>query len=169
MFFVTVFLIYNGRNSKINEASIILYSDTENITIDNSLPVSDDFGREIHGEVSSAYKYLDFEIVNVSSSVKEYQIFINKNDFNTNEINNDFVKFYLTDDKNYPLGEFDSNKIPSYVDLRYIKDLPSKKLLYTGKIDKYQRKKFVIKVWVSDNYSSLSKSYFSFDIGARAV
>ena len=34
-----------------------------------------------------------------------------------------------------------------------------------NKIDKYQQKKFVIRVWVSDNYVSSSDNYFSFDIG----
>ena len=57
----------------------------------------------------------------------------------------------------------------SSVDLKYIKDLPKKKLLYTGKLDKYQRKKFTIRVWVTDNYVSSSENYFSFDVGARAI
>lgn len=161
--------IYNEKNVNINEASVILYSDSENITIDSSLPVSDKFGKDIHGEVLSSYKYLEFEIVNVSSEVRDYQLYITKNDFSTNEINNEFVKIYLTDDKNNPIDGFESNKVPSYVDLKYIKDLPSNKLLYKDKIDKYQKRKFIIKVWVADNYSSSSENYFSFDIGVRAI
>ena len=39
----------------------------------------------------------------------------------------------------------------------YIKDKASSKLLYTGKIDKYQKKKYNIKVWVTDNYASKIK------------
>lgn len=161
--------IYNEKHTGINEASVILYSDSENITIDSSLPVSDKFGKEIHGEVSNSYKYLEFEIVNVSSKVRDYQLYITKNDFSTNEINNEFVKIYLTDDKNNPVDGFDSGKVPSYVDLKYINDLPSNKLLYKDKIDNYQRRKFIVKVWVTDNYSSSSENYFSFDIGVRAI
>ena len=162
-------LIYNRRVERINEANVILYAEDENITIDDSLPVSDKFGKEARDELSSSYKYLEFEIVNVSSEVRDYQLYITKNDFSTNEINNEFVKIYLTDDKNNPIDGFESSKVPSYVDLKYIKDLPSNKLLYKDKIDKYQKRKFIIKVWVADNYSSSSENYFSFDIGVRAI
>ena len=169
LLFIIGTFVYKERVDKVNEASIILYSDAENITIDDSLPVSDKFGKDIHGEVLSAYKYLDFEVVNVSAEARDYQIFITKNDLSTNEINNEYVKFYLTDDKDNPVDNFTDSKVPSYVDLKYIKDLPKKKLLYTGKLDKYQRRKFTIKVWVTDNYVSSSENYFSFDISARAI
>lgn len=162
-------LIYNRRVERINEANVILYAEDENITIDDSLPVSDKFGKEAKDELSSSYKYLEFEIVNVSSRPRDYQIYITKNSFNTSEINNRFVKLYLMDENNNPIDIFSNNDIPSYVDLNYIKDMPNSKLLYTSKIDKYQKKKFTIKVWVSDNYVSLSKNYFSFDIRTRAV
>lgn len=162
-------LFYNRRVEKINEANVILYVEDENITIDDSLPVSDKFGKETKDELSRSYKYLEFEIVNVSSRPRDYQIYITKNNFNTSEINNRFVKIYLTDESNNPIGLFSNNKIPSYVDLNYIEDMPNSKLLYTSKIDKYQKKKFTIKVWVADSYVSSSENYFSFDIGTRAI
>ena len=40
---------------------------------------------------------------------------------------------------------------------------------YKDKIDKYQKRKFIIKVWVADNYSSSSENYFSFDIGVFEI
>ena len=79
-------LIYNRRVERINEANVILYAEDENITIDDSLPVSDKFGKEAKDELSSSYKYLEFEIVNVSSRPRDYQIYITKNSFNTSEI-----------------------------------------------------------------------------------
>ena len=167
--FILGFMIYYNNKSNINEADVILYADSENITIDSTLPVNDKFGKTITDDISGGYKTVDFDIVNVSSKSKTYQIYITKNNMNTNEINNDYVKFYLTDGNNSPVGRFESNRSPSYTDLNYIKDKSSSKILYSDKIDKYQQKKFVIRVWVSDNYVSSSDNYFSFDIGVRSV
>ena len=157
---VLVYFIFSTSKNNIDEADVILYADLENVSIDNSLPVNDKFGKNISDNISGGYKKVDFEIINVSSKSKTYQLYIKKNNLNTNEINNDFVKFYLTDDK---------NKVPSYRNLSYIKDKADSKVLYTDKIDKYQRKKFIIRVWVTDNYVSLSDNYFSFDIGVRSI
>lgn len=166
---VLVYFIFSTSKNNIDEADVMLYADLENVSIDNSLPVNDKFGKNISDNISGGYKKVDFEIVNVSSKSKTYQLYIKKNNLNTNEINNDFVKFYLTDDKNNPIGIFDNNKVPSYRNLSYIKDKADSKVLYTDKIDKYQRKKFIIRVWVTDNYVSLSDNYFSFDIGVRSI
>lgn len=162
------FIVFTNKNN-IDEADVILYADLENVTIDNSLPVNDKFGKTISDNISGGYKKVDFEIINVSSRSKTFQLYIKKNNLNTNEINNDFVKLYLTDDKDNPMGIFDNNKVPSYRKLSYIKDKADSKVLYTDKIDKYQRKKFTIRVWVTDNYVSLSNNYFSFDIGVRSI
>lgn len=166
---VLVYFIFSTSKNNIDEADVMLYADLENVSIDNSLPVNDKFGKNISDNISGGYKKVDFEIVNVSSKSKTYQLYIKKNNLNTNEINNDFVKFYLTDDKDNPVGVFDNNKVPSYRNLSYIKDKADSKVLYTDKIDKYQRKKFIIRVWVTDNYVSLSDNYFSFDIGVRSI
>lgn len=166
---VLVYFIFSTSKNNIDEADVMLYADLENVSIDNSLPVNDKFGKNISDNISGGYKKVDFEIVNVSSKSKTYQLYIKKNNLNTNEINNDFVKFYLTDDKNNPIGIFDNNKVPSYRNLSYIKDKADSKVLYSDKIDKYQRKKFIIRVWVTDNYVSLSDNYFSFDIGVRSI
>ena len=166
---VLVYFIFSTSKNNIDEADVMLYADLENVSIDNSLPVNDKFGKNISDNISGGYKKVDFEIVNVSSKSKTYQLYIKKNNLNTNEINNDFVKFYLTDDKDNPVGIFDNNKAPSYRNLSYIKDKADSKVLYTDKIDKYQRKKFIIRVWVTDNYVSLSNNYFSFDIGVRSI
>lgn len=166
---ILVSLVSFNQRAKIDEVDVVLYADSENITIDDSLPVNDQFGKTISDDITGGYKNVDFDIVNVSSRAETYQIYITKNNLNTNEINNDYVKFYLTDDKSNPVGIFEQNKVPSYNNLSYIKDKASSKLLYTGKIDKYQKKKFNIKVWVTDNYVSSTGNYFSFDIGVRSV
>lgn len=166
---ILIALICFNHRSNINEVDVVLYADSENITIDDSLPINDQFGKTISDDINGGYKTVDFDIVNVSSKAETYQIYITKNNLNTNEINNDYVKFYLTDDKSNPVGVFEQNKVPSYNNLSYIKDKASSKLLYTGKIDKYQKKKFNIKVWVTDNYVSSMGNYFSFDIGVRSV
>lgn len=171
IFLSTIIFLQNNVKNTINSSdeSLVLYSDTENITIDNSLPISDKFGKNIHDSLNNSYKYLKFDIVNVSSSSKKYQLYIKKNKLNTNEINNKYVKIYLTNQNDLPLGIFTKNKVPSYVDLKYINDLPSSKILYSDIIDKYQKKSFHIKVWVTDNYVSSNENYFSFDIGVRTV
>ena len=90
-------LVCFNHRSKIDEVDVVLYADSENITIDDSLPVNDQFGKTISDDITGGYKTVDFDIVNVSSKAETYQIFITKNNLNTNEINNDYVKFYLTD------------------------------------------------------------------------
>ena len=166
------FLYYlrTKEGTAINENNVVLYSNIENITLKSGLSSSDKFGKSFSKNTNSSFGYLDFEIVNVCDTAQNYQIFVKKNYIEQNEINSNYIKFYLTDQDDYPIGEFDSNIVPSFNKLKYIEDKPSSKLLYSGKLDSYQNKRMRLRVWIAENYVSTDDDkVFSFDIGVRAV
>ena len=60
--------------------------------------------------------------------------------------------------------------VPTYRSLSYIEDKPDSKIIYTGEIKKGQKKKFVLRVWLADNYIVTDDVHdFSFSLGVRAV
>ena len=161
--------IFILKNIKVYEQDVIINSNIENISVDNLLPVTEVFGKQINNNESNSYDFYEFEVLNVSSKERDYQVFVTKNSMGTNEINNDYVMFYLTDENNIPVGVFEKDTVLSYKKLNYIDDKPESKLLYTGKLDGHKIKKFKLRVWVADNYVSDSENYFSVDIGVRAI
>lgn len=166
---VILFLcIYIMKSTRINEQDVIINSNIENISVDNHLPVTELFGKQINDKESSSYAFYEFEIFNVSPNERNYQVFITKNSMGTNEINNDYVMFYLTDENNIPIGNFDKGDALSYKKLKFINDKPDSKILYSGKVDSHKIKKFKLRVWIADNYISDSDNYFSVDVGVRA-
>ena len=158
--------IFILKNIKINEQDVIINSSIENISVDSLLPVTEVFGKKINDKESNSYDFYEFEVLNVSSKERDYQVFVTKNSMGTNEINNDYVMFFLTDENNIPV---EKDNVFSYKKLNYIDDKPESKVLYTGKLDAHKLKKFKLRVWVADNYVSDSVNYFSVDIGVRAI
>lgn len=154
----------------VNESDVILTKTVKNLKMTAKLAVSDEFGKNIK-ESSGSYIYYNFECENISNYDHNYQVFITKDERDLKkEINFDYVKFYLTDNYNNPVGIFDSNLVPTYRSLSYIEDKPDSKIIYTGEIKKGQKKKFVLRVWLADNYIVTDDVHdFSFSLGVRAV
>lgn len=165
---ILMLLLHIFNRELISDSDVILYTEKDNIVINSSLPLNDKFGKTIVDKKSEYYKYVDFEIVNIKSDIRDYQIYVKKNDLGFNEIDGNYVKFYLTDDNDNPIGIFEKNKVPSFRDLNVIKDKPEGKLLYSGKIDSLKNKKFKLRVWIADNYVTNSEKVFSFDLFVRA-
>lgn len=157
-------------DKKIDQSDVVLVRSVKYHTIKSNLTVSDDFGKKIK-EDNGSYVYYEFEVENSSKFDRNYQLYLTKGSENLeNEINDNYVKFYLTDYNNNPLGIFDNNIVPTFKELKYIEDKPSSKLLYSDKIKKHGKMKFILRVWLADNYviSDENKS-FSFYLDVRAV
>ena len=84
------------------------------------------------------------------------------------EIRSNYIKLYLTDDKNNPLEGFENNKIKSYADLYALNDKPGSRLVYRGNLVSGSSKKFILRSWVSDSYVlSKNEEVFNYDIDVR--
>ena len=162
---------YTGfMGSKVSEDDVIYKSDSNTIIIKNILSVDDNFGRQILDDNGGSYGYLEFSLENTQDVKRNYQIYIRKNKVYGDEINSKYLRFYLTDNDNNPLGSYQNNILPSYVDLNFMNNLPNGKLLYSGSLDSKEIQDFRLRVWITSNYVITDKEEaFSFEIGARAI
>ena len=155
--------------AKVNENDVFISSNIYEVTIEDKLSVSDEFGKNIKEDNNHAFGYFEFDVFNNIDSNRNYEIYITEKD-NESEINPSYVKFYLTDDHDNFLNILNSTKIPVYSDLKYLEDKPSSKLLYSGSLKANETKKYKLRVWLSDSYViENSNRSFIFEIGVRAV
>lgn len=129
-------------------------SDNEEIVVSNSLPMTDEVGKNISASnyKSGITEYVEFEVKsNVSDKVK-YEIYLTKEDLEL-EVPVKFVKVYLTDSDDVALKYFDESQVPTFYDLRLADTNPSGKLLYSGTLKSNESKKFVLRMWVADTYA----------------
>ena len=68
-------------------------------------------------------------------------------------IKENFIKVYLTNNKDEPFSNYDLNSVPVFSDLPYISDKPDSKLVYSGRIKGKSYEKFKFRMWLSDLYS----------------
>ena len=107
--------------------------------------------------------YYDFELDNVEENNK-----INLYDFDIilkdmgNEIDNRYIKVYLTDQNNNPLGGYDK-QVPLYS--AFLNDIDGK-IIYSGKIDNLN-KKFRLRIWISDMYEKKVNNNLAFQITVK--
>ena len=146
----------------------IVYELDDFITVKNILPISDSIGKSYDGSVvqEGTQSLIDFSIVNSNSDLVVYDIYLTKNQISPREIKDNYVKVFLTDDRDPPLKGFDSNIIPVFSDLPYMSHKPSSKLLYSGVIEGNTTQYFRLRAWLSDSYSlSGLLETFQFDVG----
>lgn len=166
---ICIVLIFKD-GSKVDASLVSLYSDTNTLIIKNNLPTTDEFGKTISDDNGGSFIYLDFSVENNSDKKQDYQIYLTQQFNEFNNINEGYIKLYLTDNRDVALPLFEKNSIPSYVDLEYIKDKADSKSLYKGTLKASEEKQFRLRVWVADNYViSDNEEAFSFKIGARAI
>lgn len=160
-----VLLLKNNRNI-VNEDDVILESDSNTIIIKSFLTVNDEYGKTINDNSSGYYGYLEFDIKNITNSKRDFQLYMVKSDININEINEDYVKIYLTDYSENSLLD----SIYSFKSFANISDKPDSKLLYSGVLNSNGIKKYKLRVWISDNYVIQNNDEaFTFVISARAI
>ena len=172
LFIISVSIVLFAKNKilgVVKEDDVSLIATSYVVSIDDKLSVSDDFGKSITSGNAKSFGYVEFEINNNTSNTRNFQLFITEIE-NENEINPNYVKFYLTDIDDSPFTFYSGTKLPSYVELNYLVDKPSSKLLYTGSLDGNDSKKFKLRVWLTDSYVvENSEKTFSFEIGVRAI
>lgn len=167
VFFVT--LLKKIIIGSIKEDDVYINSSDYTITIKDKLSVSDEFGKSITEDNDHSFGYIEFEVLNNVEHSRNFEIYITEKE-NEDEINPSYIKFYLTDEEGSPYPLFEQNKIPTYVDLNYINNKPSSKLLLSDTLVKLESRKYILRVWITDSYiAENSSKTFTFDIGVRAV
>lgn len=147
----------------------VAFAGNNNIKLKNILAITDTFGKKLTGKGTreGIQGYLEFTIKEASSNNLKYEIYVIKNK-SKNEINDNYIKFYLTDEDDKPVKGFEKNVIPNYNSLRVAVDNPGNKILYRGKIDKNEEKNFKLRVWMSDSSPiDRDEKDYSIDIKVR--
>ena len=129
------------------------FNKSKTITIKSTLPISDELGKKLDGKGTQEgiQGYTELTIKNNLSRETDYEIYVEKIDSN-NEISSNYIKFYLADEADNPLEGYGQNAIPTYNDLSVIKDAPTMRLLYSGRLEKEETQKIILRSWLSDSY-----------------
>lgn len=138
--------------------------DSNGISLDNAIPMNDETGKALNGDKNE----FDFTISSsliTNGNPLSYQILAVQNSENTLE--EKYIKVYLTDDDDNPVGNYDSEIIPTYDSLNNNSD-NSAKILYNSTIESSISKKFRLRIWLSSDYnlSTIAKS-FSFKVNVK--
>lgn len=167
---VVLFIKSNSNKNKVNEEDVTMQATTLTINIKDLLSVSDDFGKTIKNDNGGSFGFAEIEVVNETDEEKNYEIYVTDSTVSKNKINPNYIKLYLTDENNNPIGIFDSSSAPNYVNLSYLSDKPSSKLLLKGTIGPKGSTNLRLRSWISDSFITDSgKNSFSYDLGIRAV
>jgi hypothetical protein len=173
---LAIFLILVAGYLKIDEYRRLSYNvntkflNTDVIKLTNKLPISDEIGKSYTGKgmEDGIEGYSEFTIHNPNDKKVDFEIYVTKMDLEVDEIKSNYIKFYLTDEKNNPVNGFEQNKIKSYSDLYALSDKPGSRLVYRGSLVAGSTKKYILRSWVADTYI-LSKDLegFNYDIDVR--
>ena len=170
IFSISLVIFFKSDNGIVNEDDVYIESTTLTVSMKDILSVNDDFGKTISDTNGGAFGYVDIDIVNDANKKRNYQLYLTESSDTTNTISPSFVKVYLTDFKDDPISNYNSNIVPSYTTFAYLKDKPSSKLILNGTIEANKRTSIRLRSWISDSFViENGKNTFSFDIGIRAV
>jgi len=170
-FLIFVIIDNNKRIEQTNSISAV-YNLNRDITILNKLPVSDTLGKSFDGAgtENGIQGYSEFVVQNDSGDEVKYEILVTVSGCKKNCINSNYIKLFLTDDKDKPLDGFDSNKLPTFASLGVLDDKPGSRLLYRAKISGNSEKRFKLRVWLADTYAITNlEEEFNFVIDVRGV
>lgn len=170
-FFVSFILKKQDQNMSNRDGLEVIFNSSQNIELKNILPMSDDLGKKLNDQSveKGGYGYLNFSVKNRSDKKIEYNIYIVKNDDSKNRINDKFIKFYLTDKNNNPVGDYNKNVVPTYLDLLSMSSLPAGRIVYSDVLDGNQEKSFILRSWVSDFYNMVEdEESFDFDVFVKS-
>ena len=176
IFLVSISLLFKDNNKKENTNVIdkkllkVNLSDKNIFTLKSILPITDELGKnvDVYSVSENVVVSTDIIITNNTLETQKFDIFVYKYENASNEINPNYIKFYLTDIIDNPLDLYSGGKLPSFVDLEYFSDMPSKKKLYSGEINPDTTLKYKLKAWISDSYViSTRNEEFKFIVGVR--
>ena len=99
-----------------------------------------------------------------------YEIYATKKD-SVNDISDSYVKIYLLDGNTGKAFSFyDKSSVPTFSELKNSSINSNSKILYTGKCDSNDSRKFILKMWLSDKYTvNFNKKSFSININVDSV
>ena len=140
-------------------------SETNNIKIENALPISDEQGKKLNGNT----EVFDFTVSNDSTVNVKYDVIVTPY---KNDMDDKYIKVYLTDQNDVALKPYDS-EVPTYNTLNDDKEEKNSKILYSSELTKVKKnEKLRLRVWVSDkfdNKNTPTQSYiFAFKVNVRA-
>ena len=174
--FIGGVLIYNNINVDNNIGTVIFsYSDDTNVvSIDNSLPISDKVGKVLNLKESDnkASNFFEFSVdCNLSMNKSYYyEIYATKKD-SINNISDSYIKMYLIDgDTGRAFSFYDKSSVPTFSELKNSSINSNGKVLYTGKCDSNNSKNFILKMWLSDKYTvNFNKKKFSINVYVDSI
>ena len=146
--------IFNQKN--INSKNLdVKFLSSDILMIDNKLPVSDTLAKSFDGTgtADGVQGYVEFSVTNLSNKKTTYEILLNKQKIDFDEIKENYIKIFLTDENDIALSGFDKNKVPNFAEFSFLKDKPGSKLIYTESISANETKTFRLRMWVSDTYT----------------
>lgn len=140
-------------------------SETNNVKIENALPMSDDKGKRLNGNTET----FDFTVSNDSTINVKYDVIVTPY---KNDMDDKYIKVYLTDQNDVSLKPYDS-EVPTYNTLNDDKEEKNSKILYSSELTNVKKnEKLRLRVWVSDkfdNKNTPTQSYiFAFKVNVRA-
>ena len=140
-------------------------SETNNIKIENALPISDEQGKKLNGNT----EVFDFTVSNDSTVNVKYDVIVTPY---KNDMDDKYIKVYLTDQSDVALKPYDS-EVPTYNTLNDDKEEKNSKILYSSELTNVKKnEKLRLRVWVSDkfdNKNTPTQSYiFAFKVNVRA-
>ena len=97
-------------------------SETNNIKIENALPISDEQGKKLNGNT----EVFDFTVSNDSTINVKYDVIVTPY---KNDMDDKYIKVYLTDQNDVALKPYDS-EVPTYNTLNDDKEEKNSKILY---------------------------------------
>lgn len=168
IFALLVIYLFNKNNKQENAINTSL-TDTSKILIKDVLPISDKLGKKLDGKGTEEgiQGYLKFFVENKSDKKVKFQLYAVENQ-EISTINSNYIKMYLTDNADNPIKGYEKNMIPSYGELYVVLDKPEAKLLYEGTLEKFERKKYVLRTWLADSYAVSDDSReFLFNVGVK--
>ena len=153
---------YNKSDVKVNKETVnyisflFEHSDNHVIDIKNPKVVSDEVGKLLFGE-----DYFSFDINidkdQITDKSLEYYVTV---EAIGETINEDYIKFYLTDKDEKPINN--SKVVPVISDYDEEENI-SGKIIYTGKFSKDNiNQKLNLRVWISDEYDLDDIAGFSY-------
>ena len=151
---------------------VVYFKNTNEIYIENTLPVSDELGKKFDGSNTEKgiQGYKEFSIKNNYSKDLNYELYLMENSECEKKIDSNYIVFYLTDENNKPLTGFENNKLPTFASLSVLNDKALGRVLYSGFIKSSSKQKYKLRVWVSDLYTLKKyKECFSVDVYVRSV
>lgn len=161
-----------GRVSNTVTTGTITFSYTEmtnGISLENALPITDEVGKKLEsGNKNNGY--FDFNVSCTMAGYNNifYEVYATKLAVE-NELDEKYVKIYLTDGSTDQAISGYDGKVPTYNNLKQSVRNDKAKQLYYGSFTSSGTQKFRLRMWISDDYMLASSSeHFKIKVNVEA-